>query len=64
MDTEYLDINSEKFDDIVADIKRRTLSNNNMPKLIVGTGLSVVYGIPGMNELADHCGLPVFSSSG
>lgn len=54
MDTEYLDINSEKFDDIVADIKRRTLSNNNMPKLIVGTGLSVVYGIPGMNELAGH----------
>lgn len=54
MSIEHLDIYSEHFDDIVEDIKQRNLSRNNMPKIIVGTGLSLVYGIPGMKELAVH----------
>ena len=54
MSIEHLDIYSEHFDDIVEDIKQRNLSRNNMPKIIVGTGLSLVYGVPGMKELAVH----------
>lgn len=54
MNTEHLEIHSENFNDIVEDIKQRNLSRNNMPKLIVGTGLSVIYGVPGMRELAKH----------
>lgn len=45
---------SEGFDEIVEDIKQRNLSRNNMPKLIIGTGLSIRYGIPGMKELTRH----------
>ena len=45
---EYLEIHSEIFDDIVEDIKQRNLSRNNMPKINVGTELSVIYGVPGM----------------
>lgn len=52
MDFEYLDVKTEDFDNIVEDIKQRNLSRNNMPKLIVGTGLSIVYGVPGMSALA------------
>lgn len=54
MSIEHIKLNSEILDEIVEDIKQRNLSRNNMPKLIVGTGLSSVYGIPGMNELAQH----------
>ena len=54
MDMDYLEIHSENFDDIVEDIKQRNLSRNNMPKIIVGTGLSVIYGVPGMKKLAEH----------
>lgn len=54
MDAEYIEINSEKFDEIVEDIKQRNLSRNYMPKLIVGTGLSVIYGVPGMSQLAEY----------
>ena len=54
MDVEYMDISTDEFDEIVEDIKQRNLSRNNMPKLIVGTGLSVVYGVPGMRKLAEH----------
>ncbi|MBR1692780.1 MAG: SIR2 family protein [Lachnospiraceae bacterium] len=54
MDIEHLDIYSEIFDGIVEEIKRRNLSTNFMPKLIIGTGLSIVYGVPGMNALAKH----------
>lgn len=54
MDIEHLEIQSENFDDIVEDIKQRNLSRNNMPKLIVGTGLSIIYGVPGMKDLAEH----------
>lgn len=49
---EHLEIHSENFDEIVEDIKQRNLSRNNMPKIIVGTGLSVIYGVPGMKKLA------------
>lgn len=54
MDMGYLEIHSEIFDEIVEDIKQKNLSRNNMPKLIIGTGLSVIYGVPGMGALADH----------
>lgn len=55
MDATYLDVhNADIFDEIVEDIKRKNLSKDNMPKLIVGTGLSVIYGVPGMKELAKH----------
>lgn len=56
MDIEHLEIHSDTFDDIVEDIKQRNLSRNCMPKLIVGTGLSMIYGVPGMKALADHLG--------
>ena len=54
MNIENIDIHSEAFDDIVEDIKQRNLSKNNMPKLIVGTGLSMIYGVPGMKALAEQ----------
>ena len=54
MGAEYLDIQAELLDEIVEDIKQRNLSRNNMPKLIIGTGLSVTYGIPGMKKLAGY----------
>ena len=60
---EYLEIHSEIFDDIVEDIKQRNLSRNNMPKIIVGTGLSVIYGVPGMKELAEHLAKEIAQSS-
>lgn len=63
MNTEHLETNSDIFDDIVEDIKQRNLSRNNMPKLIVGTGLSVTYGVPGMRELAEHLAKEIDHSS-
>ena len=54
MDAEYLDIRTEHFDEIVEDIKQRNLSRNSMPKFIIGTGLSILYGIPGMDALAKY----------
>lgn len=63
MDAEYLGIHSDQFDGIVEDIKQRNLSRNNMPKLIVGTGLSVIYGVPGMKELAEHLEKEIDKSS-
>lgn len=54
MKAEQLDVHSDIFDEIIEDIKQRNLSRNNMPKLIIGTGLSIVYGIPGMKELAAY----------
>lgn len=64
MSIEHLEIHSDLFDGIVEDIKQRNLSRNNMPKLIVGTGLSVIYGVPGMKELAEHLGKEINKSSG
>ena len=63
MDMEHIEIHSEIFDDIVEDIKQRNLSRNNMPKIIVGTGLSVIYGVPGMKELAEHLAKEIEQSS-
>lgn len=54
MDAEKLETQSDYFNEIIEDIKQRNLSRNNMPKLIVGTGLSIIYGIPGMKELAQY----------
>lgn len=54
MGEEYLEVFSERFDEIVEDIKVRNLSKNNMPKIIVGTGLSIIYGVPGMEKLAER----------
>lgn len=48
MSVEYLNIDSDVFDEIVEDIKKNNLSRSNMPKLIIGTGLSLIYGVPGM----------------
>ena len=45
---------SEEFDNIVITIKNNILSKNNMPKLIIGTGLSASCGVPGMWELAEE----------
>lgn len=59
---EYLEIHSDVFDDIVEDIKQRNLSRNNMPKLIIGTGLSIIYGVPGMKKLAEHLGKEISKS--
>ena len=54
MDAQYLETCSEHFSEIVEDVKQRHLSRNNMPKLIVGTGLSIANGVPGMPELASY----------
>lgn len=54
MATDSIKVHSDIFDEIAQDIKQRNLSRNNMPKLIVGTGLSVVYGVPGMAKLAKY----------
>ena len=51
---EEIETHSGRFDEIVEDIKQRNLSRNNMPKLIIGTGLSILYGIPGMKDLANY----------
>lgn len=63
MSIEHLEIHSDIFDEIVEDIKQRNLSRNNMPKLIVGTGLSVIYGVPGMRDLAEHLAKEIDQSS-
>ena len=63
MDIKHLEIHSDAFDEIVEDIKQRNLSRNNMPKLIVGTGLSVIYGVPGMKDLAEHLEKEIKKSS-
>lgn len=54
MDNAHLYVGQNVFDDIVEEIKQKNLSRNNMPKLIIGTGLSVVYGVPGMKELSGY----------
>lgn len=62
MDIEYIDIHSDIFDEIVEDIKKNNLSRNIMPKLIVGTGLSLIYGVPGMKALAEYLGKEIKKS--
>lgn len=63
MNIEHMEIHSDIFDEIVEDIKQRNLSRDNMPKLIVGTGLSAIYGVPGMQELAEHLAKEIEQSS-
>lgn len=48
---EILDICGTEFEKIYEDIKKRYLSNTNFPKMIIGTGLSISMGIPGMYSL-------------
>lgn len=50
---ELMNVKSEKFEVIFKDIKDRYLSKTNFPKLIIGTGLSISMGIPGMEGLSD-----------
>ncbi len=56
MDVELIGIYSDTFDDIVENIKQANLPGNNMPELIVGTGLSVIYDVSGMKVLTEHLG--------
>lgn len=56
MGAKELEIQSDIFGEIIEDIKQRNLSRNNMPKLIIGTGLSIIYGVPGMWKLAGYLG--------
>ena len=50
---EELDINGDNFNTIYADIKERYLSRTSFPKIIVGTGLSISFGVAGMVGLSD-----------
>ena len=63
MKASKINIQLEEFDVIIDDIKRRNLSRDNMPKLIVGTGLSCIYGVPGMKELANHLNQEIVKST-
>ena len=56
-----LEIGTGEFDDIIEDIKQKNLSRNNMPKLIVGTGLSICYGVLGMSALVFHLNRKILS---
>lgn len=46
-----LDSNSDQFNEIIQNIKEQYLSKDNFPKLVLGTGLSMVYKLPGMSSL-------------
>ena len=47
-----ISLGDEKLDEIIEDIKEKNLSRNSFPKLIVGTGLSASFGVPGMSKLS------------
>lgn len=49
---EVISIYDEIFEKIFLDIKEKYLSKDNFPKIIVGTGLSVAMGVPGMWKLS------------
>lgn len=49
-----INIADTEFKEIFSDIKNRYLSTANFPKFIIGTGLSIVMGVPGMGKLADE----------
>lgn len=51
---EYIEDLEDNFNDIIEEIKQNNLSRNKFPKLIIGTGLSIVYKIPGMKKLAEE----------
>ncbi len=46
-------VSEEEFEPIFLEIKEKYLSNTNFPKLIIGTGLSISMGVPGMRKLAE-----------
>ncbi len=48
----YLEEYEDEFNDVIESIKQNNLSRSKFPKLIIGTGLSVVYNLPGMWKLA------------
>ena len=48
-----ISVSSTEFKGIFLDIKKRYLSMTNFPKFIIGTGLSISVGVPGMKKLAD-----------
>lgn len=47
-------LGSEEFDNIIINIKNNNLSRSNLPKLVVGTGLSASFNVPGMVRLAEQ----------
>ena len=51
----------EQFKKIYSDLKQRFLSREYFPKLIIGTGLSVSMGIPGMVELGEELNIKLSS---
>jgi len=48
----YLEDCEESFNEVIESIKQTNLSRSKFPKLIIGTGLSLVYKLPGMWQLA------------
>lgn len=62
MKAQKLELGTEEFDEIIEDIKQKNLSRNHMPKLVVGTGLSICYGVPGMSALATYLNRKIVSS--
>ena len=48
---ELINVEDEKFEQFISDIKYRYLSQTNFPKLIIGTGLSISLGVSGMQGL-------------
>lgn len=51
---EFINVEDDVFGDIIQDIKENNLSRSNMPQLVIGTGLSASYGVPGMKRLGEH----------
>ena len=62
MKVQKIELGTEDFDEIIEDIKQKNLSRNHMPKLVVGTGLSICYGVPGMSALATYLNCKIASS--
>lgn len=51
---EYLEDSEENYNELIESIKQNNLSRCKFPKLIIGTGLSAIYKLPGMWELANE----------
>lgn len=49
-----INVHDEEFSKIAQDIKERFLGQVAFPKLIIGTGLSLMYDLPGMAALANR----------
>lgn len=48
----YLEEWDDIYDEVVEGIRSNNLSRDNFPKLVLGTGLSAIYNLPGMKALA------------